>query len=696
MLVVCCWLMVMPPVADDEAREALARFGLGVYHARRDMPASAQAQFQAAAKLQPKSVEIAREQLKLHVLFGRYATAIRTAKEILATDPADTSTAQTLGQLYHDGNNFTEAVKTLRTLAARPELAQNPARKFGVLADLVQACRATKDTINGEAALTALIALLQAERATLLSTPGLEDAKAYDRELARRHEQLGDALMARAKFAEAEAAYRQANIARIDWNLAGVLIEQKRFAEAQLALERYLPNAGQTLEHFERYALVLNRQGSTEETVRKLQALTRKLPNRTALDWVIAGELLKANPADGITKYQRLVSKTTDPEAMSRFVSAMREANRLDLLLDQLQAFTVAAHEDAIQRDANALERNRALVQAMKADSKLGLPLLKIWTERAAGQHDDLNQLMIYFCERADQLDMVEKALRAQQNGNSKTLPRAIFANLMAQRKWSEAVDFCDEATLRRNPMDLTNWPYFRVRPLLELGKGPEALQALNQAEKNAASPYDVVLERAHILTQLDRPTEALQTLDKLLKQTDEKSFIRQARLYQAEAYNALKQYDKADAAYEMVLEDDPDDVLVLNNIAYHAADQGRRLAEAEEWIRRAIEADQDAMRRLGKPDAARGTYLDTLGWILFRRGKLAEAKAAFTEAKLSTDAGGDAVIWDHAGDVHFRLREYAEARKSWERAYQLYDNTHQGRQMGRRDEVKVKLQQIP
>ena len=58
-----------------------------------------------------------------------------------------------------------------------------------------------------------------------------------------------------------------------------------------------------------------------------------------------------------------------------------------------------------------------------------------------------------------------------------------------------------------------------------------------------------------------------------------------------------------------------PDDAGVNNDLGYLYADQGKNLEKAEAMIRKAVQEEPD-----------NGAYLDSLGWVLFKRGKVKEA----------------------------------------------------------------------
>jgi len=96
-----------------------------------------------------------------------------------------------------------------------------------------------------------------------------------------------------------------------------------------------------------------------------------------------------------------------------------------------------------------------------------------------------------------------------------------------------------------------------------------------------------------------------------------------------------------------------------LNFAAYTLAQAGHELETAEQLVRQALERDE-----------SNGAYIDTLGWIHFRRGQLDDALAAILRAHELE--GDDPVIMDHLGDVYLKLGQPDKARDVWERSLQL------------------------
>lgn len=120
-------------------------------------------------------------------------------------------------------------------------------------------------------------------------------------------------------------------------------------------------------------------------------------------------------------------------------------------------------------------------------------------------------------------------------------------------------------------------------------------------------------------------------------------------------------EHDAAVRHFRACLQRDPNHAGAMNYLGYMWAERGENLAEAETFIRRAVEME---------PENA--AYLDSLGWVLYQQGRFHEALVPLEQAaKLSADAP-DATIEEHLGDVLDKLGRRNEAVKAWERAASL------------------------
>ena len=83
-------------------------------------------------------------------------------------------------------------------------------------------------------------------------------------------------------------------------------------------------------------------------------------------------------------------------------------------------------------------------------------------------------------------------------------------------------------------------------------------------------------------------------------------------------------------------------------------------LDEAELMIRRALESE---------PNNA--SYLDSLGWVEFRKGQFDRALDELLRAA-KTAEHADPVVFEHIGDTYLKLNRTREALEAWQKALAL------------------------
>ena len=151
----------------------------------------------------------------------------------------------------------------------------------------------------------------------------------------------------------------------------------------------------------------------------------------------------------------------------------------------------------------------------------------------------------------------------------------------------------------------------------MSLGQPKEAIEAYKRAWKKAQSgPLAVALYQAHVAASGGKsaPYGALATW--LQANPDDAS----TRLFFAGELLGAGYHDESIQHYEILLAEQPENPLLLNNLAwlYHQKDDGRAIDYAERALAFA-------------PDEA--AIMDTLGWILFNRGELLRAQTILETA---------------------------------------------------------------
>ncbi len=224
-----------------------------------------------------------------------------------------------------------------------------------------------------------------------------------------------------------------------------------------------------------------------------------------------------------------------------------------------------------------------------------------------------------------------------------------------------------------------------------QLGKAEEAFQYYEQAVKEDEGKFEVwqniiVIETElgnfdKVISQCERakeiyPNQALLYFyggaAHLMKKNYKESIyemekgVRYARrdknllnaLYGqlGDAYNGLGNFEESDKSFEKALEIDENNTYALNNYSYYLSLRGENLGKALEMSKVLTERNPENT-----------SYLDTHGWALYKSGKYKESKKVFEKA-ISLE-GVDGIIFEHYGDVLFKLGRKDEAVSQWQKA---------------------------
>ncbi len=230
---------------------------------------------------------------------------------------------------------------------------------------------------------------------------------------------------------------------------------------------------------------------------------------------------------------------------------------------------------------------------------------------------------------------------------------------------------------------------------LYEALKKPElAIKIYDRVPANSPLHRNAAIQMAANLDSLDKADEAQKHLEALIKQNPEdleaimalgnvlrghKKFADCANVYskgvsaiqkpekanwvvfyfRGICYERSKQWAKAEADLTKALELFPDQPHVLNYLGYSWIDQGIKLDEGMEMIKKAVQQ---------RPDD--GYIVDSLGWAYYRIGNYEEATKQLERAiELKPE---DPTINDHLGDAYWRVGRVLEARFQWAHARDL------------------------
>jgi tetratricopeptide (TPR) repeat protein len=345
------------------------------------------------------------------------------------------------------------------------------------------------------------------------------------------------------------------------------------------------------------------------------------------------------------------------------------------------------------------------MLQALRGEAELLRSLLTLAIPPSGVKLDYVTRITLgSLAARNRELPTAEKLYRScldargdDLGGSESELYSGLLQVLQLSHQHAESIALADRGLDKAQNTNRVLFHRARAYAYLGLGKTDDALRAAEAAVTDSGKPQMLGSRKlkVHIWSEMGRHKEAIAECQAMLKDYPDGSELRDARLALSRAYQAAGRHDESEAELERILESDPNDATVANDLGYGLANRNKDLNRAEKLVRRALELDRQ-QRTTGTEievdaDLPNAAYLDSLGWVLFRRGKWAEAQRLLEQA-VSLPQGDDPVLWDHLGDVYARRKQYDKARAAWTRAVELYRKGVRFPRDPRQQEIQEKL----
>ena len=239
----------------------------------------------------------------------------------------------------------------------------------------------------------------------------------------------------------------------------------------------------------------------------------------------------------------------------------------------------------------------------------------------------------------------------------SKLGERPDEVNYYLGRIAEEQTDYETAMSWYQNVQEGNNYFDAQIRIALLLAKtdGIDDARQHLQAIKVENQDQKIVLIQAEgeLLTDEKRYAEALAVYSDALKNNPDPDLL-YSRAMLAEKMDRL---DILEQDLKKILEQDPNHAQALNALGYTLADRTDRYEEAYTFIKKALDL---------KPDDF--YILDSMGWVLYRLGRLDESIKYLNKALTERQ---DPEIAAHLGEVLWVKGDKAAARDIWEAALQ-------------------------
>lgn len=414
---------------------------------------------------------------------------------------------------------------------------------------------------------------------------------------------------------------------RMRWRLAYIdLLQILHRYEDALAAARYALEQDSTSKEdrlrYERATIdTLRLAGRGDEALTQLEALAAARADEREWQLLLAEEYLRQDKADqAVPILERIHAEQNEWRTLLTFANALQAAKQYDRALQYLL--------DWLGRDPENDATLAALAQVLTS----------------AKRYDEALELI-----RDRQLHTLQR--QAFQNEEIRTF-------LLAGR-FDDAIEvidvLLDEATVI---LRATHEAGGRIRagavtlrPVHRLPDEPFTLEDVHRRI------VDLRLRRADALIRDKDPGTAQRELNDWLEDARDPQERFFYLGYLGQTFRAQQKETEATEVLSRALLLQPKNEGLNNDVAYGWIDQGVKLDEAETMIRFAL-AEQPR----------NAAFLDTYGWLQYKKGDFAAAEKWLARAKLAL-RDEDPVIADHLGDTLWRLGRKEEAIRAWEEA---------------------------
>ncbi len=306
------------------------------------------------------------------------------------------------------------------------------------------------------------------------------------------------------------------------------------------------------------------------------------------------------------------------------------------------------------------------------------------------------------------QLDIAQKVKKSPQS------ILEAFDNLIIlyfdAKRYDQVIDTCERFLDLKGPLELERAKPFIIERLVQAkakkGDYDEALRITRGLLELTGNSWYFLRLRGFIEREAGKYDAAIKTfhevLDKLESEEELDDKIRdreidRARYVLSALYVDINDIDRAAKQLQILVKKHPDNATYKNDLGFIWCDNDMHLDEAEKLIREALELDRKEKEKLkekGEIDEVRenAAYLDSMGWVLYKKKKYREALDYLKRAAADEEDGNHLEIWDHLGDCYMALGMIKEAIAAWEKGLTLEDVSK--RDADRRRKVTLKLKQ--
>ncbi|MBT4867554.1 MAG: tetratricopeptide repeat protein [Planctomycetaceae bacterium] len=659
--------------AEKKRLDAISWYLAGRIKESRNDFKGAYEDFKKAVELDPTAIKVYRELVPLAFRLNRRDDAVKFAFKAVKLDPDDYQLLRRLGIFLAAQRQIPKAIELMEQAVQSKRIDKMSGdfvtlnRDLGILYGAIgnkDKAATAYEVVFDALAHPKKYKLDQRTRASLQIDPNTS------------YERLGQIFLNANKTDLAIKAFEQAakdargKPGNLSYNLARVYFQTGKHDEALTQLQKYFDGQLQSKGRaaYVLLADILKATKKSDELIGRLETLAKKDARNALLQLFLADQYLAAKRLDDAeAMYKTALKSSTEMSGYLGLAAVYRQQKRPAELIQALaKGFGGTRSPEQLAANLGKLETE---MKAIQEDEKLLDSLIAAGREMSKGDNPklDFNGSFILGKLAGDAkkidaaVELYRFALKARAD-RAGAVYSELGSLLLENEKYGQAAEVFDEASTE--PALAGQWPMFlyRLSQAHEMnGQTKKAITAIREARQGLPDNPLLHYQEGWIFYHAENWDEAIPLFEEIIenynKQPAAKPTVRRAQFSLSNIYVQQGDFPKGEAILEKILEEDPEDPSVNNDLGYLWADRGKNLERAEKMIRIAIKAE---------PENA--AYLDSMGWVLFKLGKFKEA-IPHLEKAVSLPGGGDATIWDHLGDCYDRAGQADKAKDAWQKA---------------------------
>ena len=704
-----------PPTRQElERRDSLKKYAAGLQLEREDRFDEALKAFEEAARLDPDAPAVFKAQVPILIAMQRLTDALSACKKVVDLNPGDYSIWYVQAKVLKKFAKYPEAIAAMENALKSDLLKDHPEAAQQLYFELGELCESTEKFGPAADAFNKAAAILEHPDQIMRKGP-------FPRELilaraAETYEKISQHYRKAKRNDEAIASLRKAQeraperADRINYHLAELCEEHGDLKQALVYIDAYVRTQPLSLEPYDMKIGLMRRLKQTDGIVPWLEAAAARDKHNSGLQRLMAQEYARAKQTKKAeTLFQKLAEDSPSPELYRGLFQLYKDEGqpgmaRILAMLDKVMDKNAREEGPA---PLGTAQQARAMIGALRDDGELAQKLVES-AFRQMNAKGELKFDTVYFLAMlADRHRKNEEAERFYRQcladksvgpANEAILYGGLLRVLSKARKHEEVVQVCQQGLAKAKSTNPLLFHSDMARAQASLKRYDDALRSADRGSEQAGDKKLLfAILRVRILTMAQRYQKAETECQALLKASERPDDILELRYLLSNVYAAAKQIAKSEDQLQLILKIDPNNATVNNDLGYLWADQGKNLEIAEDMIRKAIDLDRTQRRKSANysadEDKDNAAYIDSLGWILFRRGQIDDARKELERA-ITLGDGDDPTIYDHLGDVYIRLRMRQEASRAWQRALELYDQGIRQKDDERVRDIRRKINQ--